>query len=197
MGVETMGNVNGNFRFEKTSIDGLQVIYPFIAYDERGFFMKTYEQRIFKEHGIEFDNAEDMVSYSHKGVLRGMHFQTEHSQDKLIRVLHGEIWDVAVDLRKDSKTFGKWEGFYLSEENKAALYIPSGFAHGFLALTDDVLFTYRCGELYYPNVDSGIIWNDSTLQVDWPLDRVEKVILSEKDKKLQTFEQFLKNSGGF
>ena len=178
------------FEFEQTGIEGLQVIHPFVAYDERGFFMKTYERRIFEEHGIFLENAEDMTSYSKKGVLRGMHFQTQHSQDKLIRVLHGEVWDVAVDLRKGSETYGEWRGFYLSGENKLSVYIPQGFAHGFLALTDDVIFSYRCGQLYYPNYDSGIVWNDETLKVDWPIDRVENIILTDKDKQLQTFKEF-------
>ena len=178
------------FKFEQTEIDGLQIIHPFVAYDERGFFMKTYERRIFEEHGIFLENAEDMISYQKKGVLRGMHFQTEHSQDKLIRVLHGEVWDVAVDLRNGSKTYGEWRGVYLSEENKLAVYIPQGFAHGFLALTDDVIFSYRCGQLYYPKVDTGIIWNDETLNIDWPIDKVETLIISERDKKLQSFAEF-------
>lgn len=178
------------FAFEQTGIEGLQIIHPFVAYDERGFFMKTYERRIFEEHGIFLDNAEDMTSYSKKGVLRGLHFQTEHSQDKLIRVLHGEVWDVAVDLRKESKTYGQWRGFYLSQENKLSVYIPQGFAHGFLALTEEVIFSYRCGQLYYPNFDSGIVWNDETLIVDWPIDRVSNLILSEKDKALQSFKEF-------
>lgn len=178
------------FEFEQTGIEGLQVIHPFVAYDERGFFMKTYERRIFEEHGIFLENAEDMTSYSKKGVLRGMHFQTQHSQDKLIRVLHGEVWDVAVDLRKESETYGEWRGFYLSGDNKLSVYIPQGFAHGFLALTDDVIFSYRCGQLYYPNYDSGIVWNDETLKVDWPIDRVENIILTDKDKQLQTFKEF-------
>ena len=185
-----------NFKFEKTGIDGLQIIHPFVAYDERGFFMKTFEQRIFQENGIEFINAEDMTSYSHKGVLRGLHFQTKHSQDKLVRVLHGEVWDVAVDLRINSSTYGEWKGFYLSEENKLSIYIPSGFAHGFLALSEDVIFSYRCGQLYYPDFDTGICWNDEALNVKWPLERVEKVIISEKDSKLQSFKEFEKNMRG-
>lgn len=179
-----------NFSFEKTEIEGLQIIHPFVAYDERGFFMKTFEQRLFKENGIELGNAEDMTSYSHKGVLRGLHFQTKHSQDKLIRVLHGEVWDVAVDLRVGSTTYGEWKGFYLSGENKLSVYIPSGFAHGFLALSEDVIFSYRCGQGYYPDYDTGIRWNDETLKVEWPLERVEKMIISEKDSKLQSFAEF-------
>ena len=185
------------FAFEKTEIDNLMVIHPFIAEDERGFFMKTYEKHIFEEHGIFLENAEDMTSFSHKGVLRGLHFQTQHSQDKLIRVLHGEAWDVAVDLRKDSRTYGQWKGFYLSETNRNAIYIPSGFAHGFLALSEGVIFSYRCGQEYAPEYDTGIIWNDPELAVEWPLEKIEKQIVSEKDQKLQSFAEFQKKYKGF
>lgn len=178
------------FKFEQTDIKGLQIIHPFVAYDERGAFIKNYERRIFEEHGIFLENAEDITSYSKKGVLRGVHFQTRHSQDKLIRVLHGKVWDVAVDLRKESETYGQWRGFYLSEENKQSLYIPKGFAHGFLALTEDVIFSYRCGELYYPDADSGIVWNDETLRIDWPTDQTDCLIISPKDRSLQSFKEF-------
>ena len=184
-----------NFKVECTDIEGLQLIHPFVAYDERGFFMKTYEKEIFREHGIVLENAEDMTSYSKKGVLRGLHFQTQYSQDKLVRVLLGEAWDVAVDLRKDSKTFGMWRGFYLSDKNKLGVYIPSGFAHGVLALTDEVLFSYRCGKPYHPEYDTGIRWDDGTLQVEWPLDKVDQLIVSEKDKNLQSFQEFLDRTG--
>lgn len=185
-----------NFSFEKTGIEGLKLIRPFVASDERGFFMKTFEQEIFRENGIELGNAEDMTSCSHKGVLRGLHFQRKHSQDKLIRVLCGEVWDVAVDLRAGSPTFGEWEGFYLSGENKLSVYIPRGFAHGYLALTDNVIFSYRCGTGYYPEYDTGIRWNDGDLNVAWPLERAGKVILSEKDSKLQGFNEFKEKYAG-
>lgn len=189
--------MNMKFEFEKTGIEGLQIIHPFIVCDERGYFMKTFEASEFKKHGIEFENAEDITSFSHKGVLRGVHFQTRHSQEKLVRVLHGEAWDVAVDLRENSPTYGEWRGFYLSEENKLSVYIPSGFAHGFLALSDDVIFSYRCGHLYEPLYDTGILWNDKDLGIDWPLDKVDKLIISEKDQKLQSFQNFQRNYGGF
>lgn len=187
---------NQKFKFEKTEIEGLQLIHPFVAYDERGFFMKTYEKRLFEVNGIVLQNAEDMTSFSKKGVLRGVHFQTQNSQDKLVRVLHGEVWDVAVDLRKGSETYGKWKGFYLSEENKLSLYIPQGFGHGFLALSDQVIFSYRCGQLYYPNSDSGIRWNDESLGIEWPTEKVDQIIISEKDQKLQTFDEFKRRYGG-
>jgi dTDP-4-dehydrorhamnose 3,5-epimerase len=138
-----------------------------------------------------------MTSYSKKGVLRGLHFQTKYSQDKLIHVYCGEVFDVAVDLRKGSSTFGKWEGFCLSGENKLGLYIPSGFAHGYLALSDEVIFSYRCGQPYAPDFDSGIIWNDKELGVKWPLVDIEQLIISPKDQKLQTFAEFKSCSRGF
>ncbi|MCR5716080.1 MAG: dTDP-4-dehydrorhamnose 3,5-epimerase [Lachnospiraceae bacterium] len=172
------------FSFEETSMNGLMLIHPFIHYDERGFFMKTYEQHLFEEHGIFLGNAEDLASSSQKGVLRGLHFQTRHAQDKLIRIVRGEVFDVAVDLRKDSKTYGKWEGFRLSEDNHLGLYIPSGFAHGFLALSENVLFTYRCGQPYEPGYDGGIRYDDPEIGVKWPLELVDHLILSEKDQKL-------------
>lgn len=185
------------FSIEKTSIEGLKIIHPFYAPDERGCFMKTYEREFFLTNGINMGNAEDMTSYSKKGVLRGLHFQTKYSQDKLIRVYHGEVYDVAVDLRKDSPTFGKWEGFYLSGENRLGLYIPSGFAHGYLALTEEVIFSYRCGQPYAPNFDSGIVWNDSELAIEWPIDSINDLIISGKDRKLQTFAEFKASSNGF
>lgn len=186
-----------DFKFENTSIAGLKLIYPFFAPDERGYFMKTYERNIFMENGIDMGNAEDMTSYSKRGVLRGLHFQTKYSQDKLIRVYYGEVYDVAVDLRKDSPTFGKWEGFYLSGKNKLGLYIPSGFAHGYLALTEEVIFSYRCGQPYAPSYDSGIVWNDKDLGVEWPIDNEQNLIISSKDQGLQTFSEFKIKSKGF
>lgn len=178
------------FCFEAASISGLVKIHPFFAPDERGFFSKVFEKEIFKRNGIMIEPFEELQSYSHKGVLRGLHFQRQHSQDKLVRVLHGKVFDVAVDLRRGSDTFGQWEGFYLSAEQREMLYIPKGFAHGFLALEEDTLFSYLCGDRYDPQSDGGILWKDTDLGVKWPLDEVEKVIISEKDQKLQTFSQF-------
>lgn len=185
------------FKFEETNIEGLKLIHPFFAPDDRGYFMKTYERDIFKKNGIDMGNAEDMTSYSKKGVLRGLHFQTKYSQDKLIRIYLGEVYDIAVDLRKGSPTFGKWKGFRLSGDNRLGLYIPSGFAHGYLALSDEVIFSYRCGQPYAPEYDSGIIWNDVELNVEWPLENIDNLIISDKDKKLQTFAEFRAQSEGF
>lgn len=187
--------MNEKFNFTKTEIEGLQLIHPFVAHDERGFFMKTYEQEIFRANGIELENAEDIISYSKKGVLRGLHIQTKCAQDKLIRVLNGEVWDVVVDLREGSPTYGKWKGFFLSQENKLSVYVPRGFAHGFLAVSEDVLFSYRCGQPYYPDYDTGVRWDDDVLKIKWPLERIEKLIISEKDRRLQTLIEFEKKYG--
>lgn len=184
------------FEFEETEISGLKIIHPFIAEDDRGYFMKTFRNDLFRQNGIILNSVEDMTSMSHKGVIRGLHFQTKFSQDKLIRVSQGEIYDVVVDLRKHSPSFGKWKGVYLSENNLLSLYIPSGFAHGFIALTKNVVFHYRCGQPYVPNYDSGIIWNDEDLGIDWPLHKIEHLIISDKDKNLQTYKEFKKNIGG-
>ena len=178
------------FKFLQTSLDGLTLITPFFAPDYRGWFSKPFEKSIFAAHGIELSPWEELRSCSHKGVLRGLHFQRRHSQDKLVQVLHGAVYDVAVDLREGSKTFGKWEGFYLTAENRQLLYIPKGFAHGFLALEDDTLFSYLCGDRYDPESDGGIRWDDPQLAVSWPLDRVEQTILSEKDAALPTLAEY-------
>jgi len=185
-----------NFSFEDTELEGLKIVRPFVAHDERGFLMKTFERILFEQHGIELDNGEDIVSFSHKGVLRGIHFQTEYPQNKLVRVVNGEVWDVAVDLRKNSPTYGKWKGFYLSGENGVSLYIPKGFGHGFLALTDNVILLYKIGEVYHPDNDSGIRWNDPRLAIEWPIDEVKQLIVSEKDGNLQSFVDFQNNVGG-
>ncbi len=183
------------FEFLQTSIAGLTMLRPFFALDGRGWFSKPFEQSIFAAHGIELFPREELRSCSKKGVLRGLHFQRRCCQDKLVQVLSGAVFDVAVDLRKDSETFGRWEGFYLSAENRNILYIPKGFAHGFLALEDNTLFSYLCGERYDPESDGGIRWNDPQLSVSWPLERVEQVILSDKDAALPTLAEFLAQYG--
>ena len=178
------------FKFQRTSISNLLQITPFLALDARGYLSKPFEKSIFAEHGIELTPWEELRSCSQRGVLRGLHFQRRHSQDKLVQVLHGAVYDVAVDLREGSETFGKWEGFYLTAENRQMLYIPKGFAHGFLALEDDTLFSYLCGSRYDPELDGGIRWDDPQLAVSWPLDRVEQTILSEKDAALPTLAEY-------
>lgn len=185
----------GKFRFEDTAICGLKVISPFCAEDSRGFLSKTYEQSIFAAHGINLSPWEELRSFSKKGVLRGLHFQRRYSQDKLVQVLGGAVYDVAVDLREGSETFGKWEGFTLTAENRKMLYIPKGFAHGFLALEDNTLFSYLCGDRYDPETDGGIRWDDPQLAVCWPIDQVEHIILSDKDAVLPTLEEFARAYG--
>ena len=177
------------FTFMPTEIFGLTLIQPFCAPDDRGYLSKPFEKSIFEEHGIFLSPWEELRSHSHKGVLRGLHFQRRHSQDKLVQVLRGAVYDVAVDLRENSPTFGKWEGFELTAENRKMLYIPKGFAHGFLALEEDTLFSYLCGDRYDPESDGGIRWDDPKLAVTWPLDRVDRVILSEKDAALPALEE--------
>lgn len=181
------------FSFEKTGIDGLTIIHPFIATDERGYYMKYYEHNILEENGIYLTGHEEAQSSSKKGVIRGLHFQIEHPQAKLVRVVRGECFDVAVDLRCDSDTFGQWKGFYLSEDNRLMLYIPAGFAHGLMALTDDMMLSYISGDDYSPSTDSGIRWNDPDLGIQWPLELVDQPILSKKDQVLPLFSEYLKN----
>lgn len=168
--------------FVKTQIEGVYIIEPKVWGDKRGYFMETYNRNEFLEAGLNIDFVQDNESKSIKGVLRGLHFQKKHSQGKLVRVIKGEIFDVVVDLRIGSKTYCKWESFILSEENKKQLYIPKGFAHGFLVLSDEVIFNYKCTDFYAPEYDGGIKWDDLDLNINWPTHRVEKIILSEKDK---------------
>ncbi|BAK44112.1 dTDP-4-dehydrorhamnose 3,5-epimerase [Eggerthella sp. YY7918] len=179
--------VSGNFTFTKTSIDGV-IIVDVISYgDERGYFMETYKEPDFMKGGIDARFVQDNQSSSTKGVLRGLHFQIEHPQAKLVRVISGEVFDVAVDLRKGSPTFGKWEGVVLSAENKRQFFIPRGFAHGFLVLSDTAEFCYKCDDIYHPNDEGGLMWNDPAINIEWPAlqgDDVfdeSKVILSKKD----------------
>ena len=184
-----------HFSFQKTSIAGLIHITPFLASDSRGFLSKSFEKSIFAAHGIELSPWEELRSCSKKGVLRGLHFQRSYSQDKLVQVLSGAVYDVAVDLREGSETFGKWEGFTLTAENRKMLYVPKGFAHGFLALEDNTLFSYLCGDRYDPETDGGVRWDDPQLAVRWPVDQVENVILSDKDAALPSLAEFIDTYG--
>lgn len=175
-------------RFTKieTTINGLYIIKPTVFEDIRGFFMETYNRSDFSKIGIESDFIQDNHSKSLKGTLRGLHYQKQYPQAKLVRVTKGTVYDVAVDLRKDSSTYGQYYGIILSEENKLQFYIPRGFAHGFLVLSDEAEFVYKCDEEYHPEDETGIIWNDMSIGIDWPIDKIggiEKLILSEKDKK--------------
>ena len=168
-------------KFEKTFIDGLYVITPQVFGDSRGFFMETYNEKDFENEGLHFNFVQDNHSKSHKGVLRGLHFQKKHPQTKLVRVVVGEVFDVAVDLRKNSPTFGKWFGAVLTAENKKMLLIPKGFAHGFVVLSDIAEFVYKCDDIYHPEDEGGVMYNDKDINIDWP--KVDNVELSEKDKK--------------
>lgn len=172
------------FKKKETGIEGLYVIEPTVFEDNRGYFLETYNKKDFEEIGITTEFVQDNQSKSTKGVLRGLHFQKQFPQAKLVRVIKGEVYDVAVDLRKDSKTYGKYYGVILTEKNKLQFFIPRGFAHGFLVLSDEAEFTYKCDELYHPNDEGGIIWNDKKINIEWPLDKVEEIIQSEKDKQL-------------
>ena len=171
----------GNFRFIETSIKGVYVIEPKKYGDERGYFMETYKKSVFDAAGLRYDFVQDNQSKSKKGVLRGLHFQKAHPQAKLVRCIEGEVFDVCVDLRKNSPTFGKWEGVILSAEKGNQFMVPRGFAHGFVVLSDTATFCYKCDELYYPDDEGGIMWNDPDVGISWP--DVGGVLLSEKDKK--------------
>ncbi len=175
----------GKFNFIKTSIDGVYIIEPTVFGDARGYFCETYSAREFAENGLDYVFVQDNQSSSVKGVLRGLHFQKKHPQAKLVRVIAGEVLDVAVDLRKGSPTYGKWVSAVLSGENKRQLMIPRGFAHGFYVLSDTAEFCYKCDEFYHPEDEGGIIWNDPDIGIDWQLDGEPK--LSEKDKKHPAF----------
>ena len=171
-----------------TTIKDLVVIEPKVFEDSRGYFFEAYNKNTFHELGLDYDFVQDNQSYSTKGVLRGLHFQKNFPQAKLVRVIEGEVFDVAVDLRKDSPTYGKWYGVTLSAENKKMFMIPRGFAHGFLVLSDTAVFSYKCDDFYHPNDEGGIMFNDHDIGVEWPKIDVE-YILSEKDKKHPGFKE--------
>lgn len=180
---------SGNFSFIKTSIEGVVVVEVKSYGDERGYFMETYKRPDFIEGGIDVEFVQDNQSSSMKGVLRGLHFQIKHPQSKLVRVVSGEVFDVAVDLRPGSPTYGKWEGVVLSAENKRQFFIPRGFAHGFLVLSDFAEFCYKCDDIYHPNDEGGLMWNDPAIGIEWPplsgngVFDAAKIVLSEKDKE--------------
>ena len=154
--------------------------------------METYNQNDFDELGLNMKFVQDNESKSKRGVLRGLHFQKKHPQGKLVRVIKGSVYDVAVDIRKNSKTFGKWVGVELSEENKKQFYIPEGFAHGFLVLSEEAQFVYKCSDFYYPEDEGGIIYNDSTINISWPIPEDMDVVISEKDKKWGGLKEYVK-----
>lgn len=171
------------FKITKCEIEGLYILEPKVFYDDRGYFMETYNQNDFDELGLNMKFVQDNESKSKRGVLRGLHFQKKHPQGKLVRVIKGSVYDVAVDIRKNSKTFGKWVGVELSEKNKKQFYIPEGFAHGFLVLSEEAQFVYKCSDFYYPEDEGGIIYNDITINISWPIPEDMFIVISEKDKK--------------
>ena len=197
----------GQIKVEKNAggIQGLCVIEPTVHGDSRGYFMETYNQHDMKEAGRERVFVQDNQSCSTKGVIRGLHYQKQYPQGKLVRVIRGAVFDVAVDLRKDSATFGKWYGVELSEENNKQFYIPEGFAHGFLVLSDVAEFCYKCTDFYHPGDEGGIAWNDPKIGIDWPqivgnyqgtasaegyrMEDGTSLLMSEKDQAQPEFER--------
>lgn len=177
-GVKTMAKI----KVTPCEIEGLYVIEPKVFGDERGYFVETYNKQEFSEFGLDMEFVQDNQSMSRKGVLRGLHFQKKFPQGKLVRVLSGEVFDVAVDIRKGSETYGKWVGVVLSDENKKQFYVPEGFAHGYLVLSETAVFAYKCTEFYHPEDEDGIQWDDPDIGIEWPLEEGMQVILSEKDK---------------
>ena len=172
----------------ETSIEGLLIIKPDVFKDERGYFFESYNKERFAKEGLLMDFVQDNESKSSKGVLRGLHFQKPpYAQGKLVRVVKGSVMDVAVDLRKDSPTYGKWESVVLTEENKLKFWIPEGFAHGFLTLEDNTIFNYKCTNVYNKESEGSILWNDPDINIEW---NIEDPILSEKDKLSPLFKNF-------
>ncbi|MDN7146269.1 dTDP-4-dehydrorhamnose 3,5-epimerase [Liquorilactobacillus mali] len=181
----------GKLKITETKLQDVKIIEPAVFGDNRGFFTESYSDKDFKAAGIDFNFIQDNHSLSSQaGVLRGLHFQRgKAAQTKLIRVVTGAVLDVIVDVRKGSPTYGEWEGYILSESNHRQLLVPRGFAHGFVTLTDNVNFLYKCDNYYNAQADGGIAFDDPTLAINWPID-IENAILSEKDKKHPTFKEF-------
>ena len=177
----------GKFIFTQTEIPGVVVIEPQVFGDDRGYFMETYQKDQFAEAGIDKEFVQDNQSRSTRGVLRGLHFQKNHTQGKLVRVTKGEVYDVAVDCRPHSATFGKWVGVTLSEDNKKMFYIPEGFAHGFLVLSDEAVFTYKVDNAYAPQSEASIRFDDEAIGIEWPV-ATEQLLLSDKDGHAVSFK---------
>ena len=178
----------GKIKVTPCDIKGLYVIEPAVFKDERGYFMETYNYNDFKAAGLDMVFVQDNQSRSKKGVLRGLHFQKKNPQGKLVRVIEGEVYDVAVDIRPGSKTYGKWHGVLLSKENKRQFYVPEGFAHGFLVLSDVAEFVYKCTRFYDPTDEGALYYADPDIGIDWPISEGMEVLLSEKDKKNGAFQ---------
>ena len=187
------------FDFQETEIKGLIEVTPFNADDIRGCFTKDYSKEVFEKNGIKYDLAEIFYTTSHKGVIRALHFQRVIQQPKLVRCIYGHVYDVVVDLRKDSHSFMKWLGFDLTGENQKEILVPAGCAHGYLVMEPSVV-SYKCSEKFYGEYDDGILWNDEDIAVNWPLDKIggiQNLIVADKDKNLQSFAEFMKKYGAF
>lgn len=184
----------GKIKVENCGIEGLYVIEPKVFFDSRGYFTETYNQNEFEEAGLNMRFVQDNQSMSSRGVLRGLHFQKTHPQGKLVRVLQGEVYDVAVDLRENSKTFGKYFGLVLSDENRKQFYIPEGFAHGFLVLSETAIFAYKCTDFYCADDEGGLLYNDPDVNIEWPVKDLEELIISDKDKLWPTIKDVFKFS---
>lgn len=183
----------GKITVETCEIEGLKIIVPQVFGDARGYFMETYQYEDYKAAGIPEVFVQDNQSASKRGVLRGLHFQKEFPQDKLVRVIRGEVFDVAVDLREGSKTFGKWFGVILSEENKKQFFVPKNFAHGFLVLSDYAEFCYKCSDFYHPGDEGGISYDDPAIGIDWPIAPDVELILSERDTKWGGLKEYMES----
>lgn len=185
--------MNQQFNIQDLEIEGVKLITPFYVEDNRGYFLKSIEKDVFNEWGLAADIYEDFESYSKKGVIRGMHFQTKEPQVKIVRAIKGVIHDVIVDLRKESSTFGQYIDVMLTEENHKSLWIPAGFAHGFEVLSEDAIMSYKCIGKYLNGYDTGIRWNDAELGINW---KTKEPVVSKKDADLMSFHEFKKSFTG-
>lgn len=174
----------------KTSLVGVNILEPKVFGDRRGFFMETYHRRRYQDSGVPAQFVQDNLSFSRRGILRGLHYQLPHEQAKLVQVLQGDVFDVAVDIRRGSPTFGQWTAVRLSAENKRQLFIPEGFAHGFCVLSETALFLYKCSDFYHPECEGGVLWCDPQLGMDWPL---KDPVLSDKDRSYLTIGDIAEN----
>lgn len=187
------------FAFKETEIPGLIEVTPFNADDVRGCFTKDYSKEVFEQHGIHHDLQEVFYTTSYEGVIRALHFQREKQQPKLVRCISGHVYDVVVDMRKDSPSFKKWLGFDLIGDRHNEILVPAGCAHGYLVLEPSIV-SYKCSEKFYGEFDDGIMWNDPTINVQWPLEKIggkQNIIVAEKDKNLLSFDEFIKKYGAF
>ncbi len=185
----------GKITVETCKIEGLKVITPAVFGDSRGYFMESYNKNDFVEAGIDVEFVQDNQSASTKDVLRGLHFQINYPQDKLVRCIRGKVFDVAVDLREGSATFGEWFGVELSEENKKQFFVPKGFAHGFYVMSDYAEFAYKCSDFYHPNDEGGLMFDDPEIGVKWPFEDKSLLKLSDKDKVHPSFTEYKKQRG--